>query len=391
MQRILKKDVRLGNVYEILISGWLVPVRIVRALPPGLKRGGRGGGWIAVNERTNREVTIRSAARLHRLLRTSTGEEPSTRPSPEELAAAAQREKIANGLFSGLTRRLVTIAQRGGAGRVTPSDVHAFVEVHEDDLQLALEPVVAGLARGERNRAVQEPAWNRATEREPKAAAKTAPAPAVPDPARAAEIHNPQSEEPRRYLSRINATQFTVLDKSMPEIANTTRERAVAQFRRFDTTTEDIPVWDGDAGRFTTLSALEDDGREPDSTTLGDLVRIAADRVEDLRGIDAYRVLDLARQRQHREHGLLDRMIKELGARRPEPEFLSYVVEAAAELDAEHGTHSLVPALRAAFRHGGRVYDQVVRFVKERQPELAPTLNSVDPRRIVSEAMRRRR
>jgi len=208
------------------------------------------------------------------------------------------------------------------------------------------------------------------------------------------------SGEPRRYLSKVDATRFRVIDKSMPEIADTTLERAVAQFRKFDTTTEDIPVWDGAAGRFTTLSALPpatdagpraDEPEPEEATTLDDLVRIAADRVEDLRGIDVYRVLDIARQRQHREPALLDRMIEELGARRSDPDFLSYLVEAAAELDEEHGTRSLVTALRHAHKRGGRVYDKVVALVKERHPELAPTLNSVHPRQIVAETMGRRR
>lgn len=53
-----KKDIGLNHVYEAKVAGVLAPVRILCQHP--------AGGWIGRNERTGREVRIRTAARLRR-------------------------------------------------------------------------------------------------------------------------------------------------------------------------------------------------------------------------------------------------------------------------------------------------------------------------------------
>jgi hypothetical protein len=55
---VKKKEIVLNHVYEAKVSDLLVPVRILCSHP--------AGGWIGRNERTGREVRIRSAARLRR-------------------------------------------------------------------------------------------------------------------------------------------------------------------------------------------------------------------------------------------------------------------------------------------------------------------------------------
>lgn len=53
-----KKDVQVGKTYEAKISGRLVPVRLDREYS--------FGGWIATNLVTNREVRIKTAAKLRK-------------------------------------------------------------------------------------------------------------------------------------------------------------------------------------------------------------------------------------------------------------------------------------------------------------------------------------
>ena len=53
-----KSEIGLNHVYEAKVAGRLVPVRILVAHV--------AGGWIGRNERTGREVRIRSAVRLRR-------------------------------------------------------------------------------------------------------------------------------------------------------------------------------------------------------------------------------------------------------------------------------------------------------------------------------------
>ena len=49
-----KSQVAIGNAYEAIVSGKRTSVRLLREAPKG---------WIAVNESTGREVTIRTAQR----------------------------------------------------------------------------------------------------------------------------------------------------------------------------------------------------------------------------------------------------------------------------------------------------------------------------------------
>lgn len=51
-----KNQVRIGETYTVKVSGQLAPVRVKGTSPYG--------GWIGVNTKTNREVRIRTAARL---------------------------------------------------------------------------------------------------------------------------------------------------------------------------------------------------------------------------------------------------------------------------------------------------------------------------------------
>jgi hypothetical protein len=51
-----QRDVILGQVYAVKVSGRIQPVRLVAESPHG--------GWVGRNLQTGREVRIRSAARL---------------------------------------------------------------------------------------------------------------------------------------------------------------------------------------------------------------------------------------------------------------------------------------------------------------------------------------
>jgi hypothetical protein len=51
-----KRDVEIGAIYIVKVSGKLTPVRLTRESPYG--------GWEGTNLATGREVRIRSAARL---------------------------------------------------------------------------------------------------------------------------------------------------------------------------------------------------------------------------------------------------------------------------------------------------------------------------------------
>ena len=51
-----KRDVTLGQVYAVKVSGRIQPVRLVAVSPYG--------GWVGRNEKTGREIRIRSAAKL---------------------------------------------------------------------------------------------------------------------------------------------------------------------------------------------------------------------------------------------------------------------------------------------------------------------------------------
>jgi hypothetical protein len=51
-----KRDVVLGQVYAMKVSGRVQPVRLIAESPYG--------GWVGRNELTGREIRIRSAAKL---------------------------------------------------------------------------------------------------------------------------------------------------------------------------------------------------------------------------------------------------------------------------------------------------------------------------------------
>ena len=66
------KDVKIGAVYAVKVSGLVVPVKITNDLgysSPGRftrigRKVGRHRGWEGINQRSGRKVHIRSAARL---------------------------------------------------------------------------------------------------------------------------------------------------------------------------------------------------------------------------------------------------------------------------------------------------------------------------------------
>jgi len=53
------KDIEIGKIYVIKVSGILAPIRITGE--------GRNGGWDGINVRTNRKVHIRGPQRIRRL------------------------------------------------------------------------------------------------------------------------------------------------------------------------------------------------------------------------------------------------------------------------------------------------------------------------------------
>lgn len=54
---MLKKDVKIGATYIVLVSGKLTQVRLQQESV-------YGGGWVGVNVATGRQVRVRSAQRL---------------------------------------------------------------------------------------------------------------------------------------------------------------------------------------------------------------------------------------------------------------------------------------------------------------------------------------
>lgn len=54
---MLKKQIKIGNSYRAKVSNVIVTVRILR-------EASYGSGWVALNLKTNREVRIKSAAKL---------------------------------------------------------------------------------------------------------------------------------------------------------------------------------------------------------------------------------------------------------------------------------------------------------------------------------------
>ena len=72
-----KRDVVLGQVYAVKVSGCLQPVRVIAEGPHG--------GWVGRNENTGREIRIRSAAKLRARLEKTDGKwrlATKTKPCP---------------------------------------------------------------------------------------------------------------------------------------------------------------------------------------------------------------------------------------------------------------------------------------------------------------------
>lgn len=69
MAQFHKDDVQLGQIYLMKVSGTEVPVQIQRRTQSGGKR--NGTWWIGLNLKTNRTVTIKSAAKLRKLITTT--------------------------------------------------------------------------------------------------------------------------------------------------------------------------------------------------------------------------------------------------------------------------------------------------------------------------------
>jgi hypothetical protein len=51
-----KRDVVLGQVYAVQVSGRVQPVRLIAGSP--------NGGWVGRNEQTGREIRVRTAGKL---------------------------------------------------------------------------------------------------------------------------------------------------------------------------------------------------------------------------------------------------------------------------------------------------------------------------------------
>ena len=58
-----KEDAVLGQVYAVKVSGRIAPVRLVAVSPYG--------GWVGRNITTGRDIRIRSAQKLRRLVNVS--------------------------------------------------------------------------------------------------------------------------------------------------------------------------------------------------------------------------------------------------------------------------------------------------------------------------------
>ena len=68
-----QRDVVLGQVYAVKVSGRIQPVRVIAESPYG--------GWVGRNEETGREIRIRSAQKLRYKLHLKMNAGDETRPS----------------------------------------------------------------------------------------------------------------------------------------------------------------------------------------------------------------------------------------------------------------------------------------------------------------------
>ena len=60
-----KENVEIGKTYLVKVSGKLVPVKLIRKYD---SFSWYLHGWVGVNLKTNREIHIKTAAKLHREL-----------------------------------------------------------------------------------------------------------------------------------------------------------------------------------------------------------------------------------------------------------------------------------------------------------------------------------
>jgi hypothetical protein len=86
---VKKKEVEIGGLYTAKVSGKIATVRLVRESPYG--------GWDAINIDTNREVRIKTAARLRRAVTQPVVRKPVDKslsedyvPTPQQVAEAVR-------------------------------------------------------------------------------------------------------------------------------------------------------------------------------------------------------------------------------------------------------------------------------------------------------------
>jgi hypothetical protein len=79
-----KREVVLGQVYAVKVSGRMQPVRLIAESPYG--------GWVGRNEQTGHEIRIRTAARLRARLEKS-GERWRLASNPEAAQLNPQRQQ----------------------------------------------------------------------------------------------------------------------------------------------------------------------------------------------------------------------------------------------------------------------------------------------------------
>ena len=85
-----KRDVTLGQVYAVKVSGRIQPVRLVAESPYG--------GWVGRNEKTGREIRIRSAAKLRARLERNGDGWKLARPQTPQVDQQAQQQLTGQGV-----------------------------------------------------------------------------------------------------------------------------------------------------------------------------------------------------------------------------------------------------------------------------------------------------
>ena len=86
-----KRDVTLGEVYAVKVSGRIQPVRLLAESPHG--------GWVGRNEQTGREIRIRSAAKLRaRLEKNGDGWKLARNRQAPQIGQQSQQELTERGV-----------------------------------------------------------------------------------------------------------------------------------------------------------------------------------------------------------------------------------------------------------------------------------------------------